>query len=353
MSVHQLATYKDVKKFHILSAIVLALSLITSLVVTQKASAVFSDVLVRFDRMQTSTASTGTVCANPSTVATEASVRVTFPTGYTVSGTAGNHTVSTATTTGWPAGAVAWPTIATATAVSSQTVTYPGGDLTVGTLYCFNWTGASAVTTQGSASNTNTGTVETFTSAPASIESSTYTVSTIADDTIDVTATVPQAFSFAINNTTDALGTLSSGSVTTSPSPRTITVNTNAQGGWMVWAREDATNAGLYSTFATKSIDTASPGTAATLAAGTEGYITGISDSQGGGSGTITVAGGYDYDLATDGASLDSTLRTLATSNGTASNAVLTIRNQVAIAGLTPAATDYSDQITFVGAGMF
>lgn len=347
-----LNSLKSVKKIHILSAVVLALSLVTSILATQKASAVFSDVLVRFDRMQISTASTGTICVNPSTVATEADVRVSFPTGYAVNATAGNHTVSTATTTGWPAGAVAWPSIATATNVTSQVVTFPSGDLTVGTLYCFNWTGASAVTTQSGASNANTGTVETRTSVPAQVDISTFTVSTITDDTIDVTATVPQAFSFAIDNTTDALGTLSSGSVTTSPTPRTITINTNAQSGWLVWAREDVTNAGLYSTFATKSIDTASPGTAATLSAGTEGYITGLSDSQGGGSGTISL-GNFDYDTGTDGASLDSTLRTVASSTGTASNAVLTIRNQVAIAGLTPAAADYSDQITFVGAGMF
>ena len=42
-----------------------------------------------------------------------------------------------------------------------------------------------------------------------------------------------------------------------------------------------------------------------------------------------------------------------AASNGTAANAVLTIRNQAAIAAITPAATDYTDSITFVGAGLF
>lgn len=235
--------------------------------------------------------------------------------------------------------------------MTGQVVTFPSTDLTVGTLYCFNWTNSAAVTTQSGASNSNTGTVETRTGGAAQIDISSYTTSTISDDTIDVTATVPQAFSFAINNTTDALGSLATGSVITSPTPRTITVNTNAQGGWLVWAREDS-NAGLYSTFATKSIDSASPGVAASLSAGTEGYITGISDSQGSGSGTITL-GAYDYDTGTDGAPLDNTLRTIATSNGTAGSAVLTIRNQVAISAITPAATDYTDSITFVGAGLF
>ena len=46
--------------------------------------------LVRFDRMKTSQATTGTVCAKPATTATETSVKVTFPTSYTVSSTVGN-----------------------------------------------------------------------------------------------------------------------------------------------------------------------------------------------------------------------------------------------------------------------
>jgi hypothetical protein len=53
------------------------------------------------------------------------------------------------------------------------------------------------------------------------------------------------------------------------------------------------------------------------------------------------------------GGGLDTTLRTIATSNGTAQNAVLTINNNVAISSLTSAAADYSDTITIVGAGLF
>ena len=97
---------------------------------------------VRFDRMQISTATTGTVCAKPTTTATEADVQVTFPTGYTL-GTAANFTVNT-TNTAWPTGGTAWPSIATATNVTGQVVTFPSGDLTVGTLYCFNWANSAA-----------------------------------------------------------------------------------------------------------------------------------------------------------------------------------------------------------------
>ena len=48
-----------------------------------------------------------------------------------------------------------------------------------------------------------------------------------------------------------------------------------------------------------------------------------------------------------------SKLRSLATSNGSANGAVLTLTNHVAISTITPAATDYTDTITVVGAGLF
>jgi hypothetical protein len=40
-------------------------------------------------------------------------------------------------------------------------------------------------------------------------------------------------------------------------------------------------------------------------------------------------------------------------SNGTASNAVLTLKNNAAIGSLTPASSDYADVVTLVGAGLF
>ncbi|HSX34265.1 MAG TPA: hypothetical protein VLF62_01320, partial [Candidatus Saccharimonadales bacterium] len=102
-----------------------------------------TQTMVRFDRLQTSAATTGTVCAKPATVGTEASVQVAFPTGYTL-GLAATFTVNT-TNNNWPAGGTAWPSIATASNVASQTVTFTSGDLTVGTLYCFNWANSAAV----------------------------------------------------------------------------------------------------------------------------------------------------------------------------------------------------------------
>jgi hypothetical protein len=219
-------------------------------------------------------------------------------------------------------------------------VTFPSSDLVVGTLYCFNWVNSAAVQVKSSATSSNGGTITTRTSTPTTIDTADYSTVSISDDQIAVSASVPQSFSFALSANTDALGSLSTGSVTTSPTPRTVTVNTNAASGWMVWAKD--ANTGLTSTTA---------GT--TIAAGTAGYNLGVTTSQSGGSGTITTAAPYVGTSLGQGAGLDTSLRTLTTSNGTAQNAVLTLKNNVAISTLTPAATDYTDVITVVGAGLF
>ena len=53
------------------------------------------------------------------------------------------------------------------------------------------------------------------------------------------------------------------------------------------------------------------------------------------------------------GGGLDTSLRALASSNGTANTAVLTIKNNVAIDPTLAAASDYTDTITVIGAGLF
>lgn len=332
-------------------AISMVAILIMFLVSASSSAAELTRTMVRFDRMKTSTATTGTVCAQPTTVAVEGKALVTFPAGYTVSPTAGNWTTNT-TNLAWPSGAVAWVGIGTATTAAAQVVTFPSGDLVVGTLYCFNWTNTAALSISASATNNNSGSIATQTGASVAIDSSNFSTASITDDQIIVSATVPQTFSFALNANTDSLGSLTTGSVTTSPTPRTATVNTNAKNGWNVWAK-DAAPAGLTSALAPYTIASTTPGTNSTLVAGTEGYNFGVTSSQVGGSGTITVAVPFVGIAAGQGGGLDITLRSLATSNGTANTAVLTLKNNVAISALTPAAGDYTDTITVVGAGLF
>lgn len=312
-------------------------------------AAALSEAMVRFDRMKISTQSTGTVCAKPVTTATEASMQVTYPTGYTL-GAAATFTVSTANLA-WPAGGTAWPGIGTATNVSGQVVTFPSGDLTPGTLYCFNWTNSAAVTIKATATSSNAGSVATRDAVPDVIDSESYTTASITNDEIVLTASVPAAFSFALSGNTDALGALTTSAVATSPTPRTVTIDTNASNGWQVWARD--LNTGLLSASTAATIGSTTPGTNSTLSAGTTGFNTGITSSQIGGSGVISVAAAFVGIAAGQGGGLDTSLRTLATSNGPAETAVLTIRNNVAIDATVPAASDYTDTITIVGAGLF
>ena len=314
------------------------------------ASPQLAQTFVRFDRLQISQQTTGTVCAKPTTVAsTEASVQVVFPTGYTL-GAVGTFTVNT-TNLNWPTGGTAWTGIGNASNVTSQTVTFPSGDLASGTtLYCFNWTNSAAVKVNAGAGSYS-GSVTTQTSAPATIDTASYSTVALTSDQIGVSASVPQSFSYAISNTSDNLGALSTGSVTSSPTPRTLTVNTNAGSGWVAWA-QDAT-AGLHSTAANYTVNSTTPGTNSTIAGGSEGYNMGVTSSQTGGSGTITVATPFVGGSTGKGGGLDTSLRTIASSTGTANNAVLTLTNNATIGSLTAAATDYSDTITLPAAAMF
>ena len=332
------------------SAAALAITSVIFMTTQFASAAAMTQTFVRFDRMKISAATTGTVCAKPTTASTEASVQVTFPTSYTVSTTTGNWTVNT-TNLAWPTSGTAWLGIGTATAAAGQVVTFPSTDLVVGTLYCFNWTNTAALSIKSSATTSNAGTVVTRDSVPTTIDTGDFSTASIADDQVVVTATVPQTFSFALSANTDALGSLSTGSVSTSPTPRTTTINTNAKNGWYVWAKDS--NTGLNSSSAAATIASTTPGSNSTLSAGTEGYNLGATSSQTSGSGTITVAAPFVGSGAGQGGGLDTSLRTVASSNGTANTAVLTLKNNAAISVITAAATDYTDTITLVGAGLF
>lgn len=316
-----------------------------------QAQAIFTQAYLRLDRMKASTTTGGTVCAKPATVGIEADVQVVFPTGFTVNTTAANWTV---TTTNLPSGATAWVSIGTATAVSSQTVTFPSGDLTVGTLYCFNFSATSTLTT-GTAGASKTGTITTRTSGPATIDTTTYATAVITDDQIAVTATVPQIFSFTLGGNSAALGTLSTSSVT-SASGVTLTIATNASAGWIAWVK----NAGLTSTATSETIP--SPGsvddTPSSLAS-TTGVVldTDITTDSSTGDGTVSQAAGYGAEYAgadtSSGGALSTTLQPIAASNGTTDGDVLTMILRAKVSAVQAAASDYADTLTVVGAGRF
>ncbi|NTW46474.1 MAG: hypothetical protein HGB18_05555, partial [Candidatus Moranbacteria bacterium] len=307
--------------------------------------------MVRLDRLAASTATGGTVCAKPASTATEATVKVTFPTGFTVGTTASNWTV---TTTNLPNGATAWPSIATATTVSGQDVTFPSGDLTAGTLYCFNFSGTTTLT-NSTAGDNKTGTITTQATGPSAIDSSGYALSIVSNDQIVVSATVPATFSFALSGNTDTF-TSNLSTTTTSTSGRTVTIGTNASSGWIAWVKSATATLSSASTGA--SIATAgSVDNSPSDLASTTGYVldVDVTTDSATGTGTVSQASNYGSEYngtnTTSGGALSTTFQPIAASSGTTDGDVLTLTERAKITAVQAAATDYTDTLTVVAAG--
>lgn len=336
----------------LLSAYILFTALFPVLLPSPADAANFTQAYLRLDRVKASTATGGMVCAKPATTGTEQNVQVAFPGGYTVNGTAANWTV---TTTNLPNGNTAWTGIGTATTVSSNTVTFASGDLNVGSLYCFNFAASSTLTT-GTAGDNQQASITTRTTTPTTLDSSTVALSVISDDQVTVSATVSPLFSFALSGNTMALSTLSTSSVISSTS-RTITIGTNGGSGWIAFVK--SANGYLSSTATSGTIP--SPGTIndtpESLAA-QAGYVLGVTITTDSATGTGTVSQAASYgaeyvDTSNQGGHLDTVFQPIAASSGTTDADVLTVVAKAKVSAVQAAAADYTDTLTFVGAGRF
>jgi hypothetical protein len=230
--------------------------------------------------------------------------------------------------------------------------------LSASTTYCFD------LTTSNSVHNPSAGEYHpVITETGGATDSTTVAVRVVSDDQVVVNATVPPSFNFALScpqsgpNRDNFGSNLASGSVS-STTGCDVTVNTNATTGWLAWAQD--ANTGLHSATASKTIASTTPGTNATLSSGTEGFVMGVTSiTQGSGSGgTTSATNAYGNNSggtagAGQGSGLDSTLRLFASSTGTASGAIVHVKESAAISAVTPAANDYTDTITIVGAGSF
>jgi hypothetical protein len=307
---------------------------------------------VRFSRMKASTASpfrvTFTVPSGNS--ATEASLKISFPDSFTVA-------TSGLTATASSCGATNLPGTLTATGnnTSGQKNITVGGvtNLTATTSYCVD---IDKTSTNDPVTNPAAGqytiTVATQDSVPATIDSTTVAARVIADDQIAVSAVVAPSFNFVIDsNTTSFTSTLDSSNVRQTTA-RTVTITSNASQGWIAWAKD--ANTGLTSAAAGKTIASTTPGTGATLSSGTEGYVLGVDKTDASGGGTVTVTAAYAGTSGdNNGSGLDTTYRQIGSSNGTANGDVLTLYGKAAITAVTPAAADYSDTWTVIGAGSY
>ncbi len=329
----------------------LLISILSPFLQPQTANAAVTESFVRFDRLSTGSAVTGTACLKTGTTGTETNVVIVFPIGWTISSNASDWTVSTTNLPLDPVGggaATAWPSIDTATSVSGLSVVFPGANLSTATFYCFNFAGANS--TIGSAGNDQTGQLKTQGGAPY-VDSVNWATSIVASnaDQIAVTASVSATMTFSLNANSVSLGTLSTSSVT-SGSSITQTVSTNARNGWTSWIK--SANAALHSTAASSDLTAGAYQTGAGNVidlASASGYVVDFNT----GSGSPTIATEYDGTNGTSGGKLDTIYEQTATTTAPANANTVTVVVRAKAGATTPAASDYADTLTLVAAGSF
>jgi hypothetical protein len=314
----------------------------TSVILTNMNSGGASSLIVEFTTSSSNTGTNGqlvfsgwTGSGGTGTVATSQTVATTL--------NSVNCTTITGASSNLPGSPTAAGTAGTGTiAITDSTA------LVASTSYCYVLSG-NAIT--NNPTSTGQGTVAVTAGSDAA---SNVAFDIISNDQVVVNATVPPSYTLALGGTTDNFtANLASGSVGTTTGV-TATVNTNAKNGWYLWGLDS--NTGLKSTTQSYTIASKTPGTNATLTAGTEGYVTGLPAggiTQGSGAGTTSATTAYASSGSGNGSGLDGTERQIASSTGTANGAIVTVKEYAAISAVTPAASDYSDTITLVGAGSF
>jgi hypothetical protein len=332
-------------------ALVLALLLAVNALMPAMADAgALSNTYVRLNRMAaTQATSFRLVFTTSADTQTEASLTIDF--GGTI--TVGAAPAPSSATCAAETGATALPGTLTG-AGASGVITISGvTNLAASTAYCVDLTSGTAVTNP--AAGEYYVNIATRTSAPATIDTARVAVRIVANDQITVTASVPPTFNFVLDgNTTAFTAELTPGTKRTTTA-RTVTVNTNAKTGWVTWLRNADAN-GLYSAGTNSNIAPTTPGTAVDVdaAPSTEQYVWGVTGTtQVAGVGTTTIASAYDATATNEGSGIDNSYRTVASSNGTSQDAVVTIVSAATISPITPASSDYTDIIQVIGAGNF
>lgn len=340
-------------------ALALALTLgLNALIPSMADAGALTNTYLRLGRMSAATTtSVRLVFSTSPTVATEDNIRINFngtdATQWTTAGAVNATQTASSASCAAETGATAVPGILTA-AGATGVVTISGvTNLTASTAYCVDLTSATAVTTPAAGEFHPIITTQASTTV---IDQAIVALRVVSNDSITVTANVPPTFNFQLDSNTTAFTTDLTPGTKTQTTARTFTVNTNAKVGWVAWLRNADTN-GLYSAGVAKDIAPTTPGTAVNVdaAPSTEQYVWGASAlSQGTGAGTTTLSAAYDATGATnDGSGVDNSYRAVATSNGTAASAVVTLTASATISGITPAASDYTDIIQVIGAGNF
>jgi hypothetical protein len=230
--------------------------------------------------------------------------------------------------------------------------------LSATTTYCVDLTSATAVT--------NAAAGEYHPIVTVGSDTTTLSIRTISDDQVVITATVPPTFNFVITggNTDTFSANLSTGSVV-STNGKAVTITTNAASGWITWVKSLNGSSGASTKGALKSSSASNytiPTTNAnvlgsvshTLTPGSEDYGLGVTittDSAGGG--VVALDAAYDGTSTKAGVLDPNNFRAVASANGTTNGDTITLTERATIQGGTPAANDYTDTLTIIGAADF
>lgn len=334
---------------HILLSLAVAAGLVEPFLFAGPAQAAFTFVEYRPDRMAAATAPSGVVCVKTGTSGTESTMTIVFPSTYTIDTTTSNWTLDT-TASNIPSGTTQWPSTGSGNATSAnnstKAVAFTVGDLSSGaTTYCLHFT-AGGTSVSGSAANDLSGSIATDVDSAKS-----YAVSlvTAGSEQITVTATVPPTFTFSLSSNSEALGTLSTGSVT-SGAASTLSISTNATSGWQAWmksangtlhstATSDDISAGTYQTGSGNIVDLSS----------TTGYVVDVNT----GTGTPTVDAAFDGNTTNKGGVPSTNFAFIATKGTPGAGDTVDIIARAKPSATNKAATDYTDTLTITAAGQF
>jgi len=336
---------KNKAKFGIIGTLLIAIGVFNLLGVEEAMAGTLSHSEVMEYNMVT--AGTSEVAFSFTTASAGAtSVSLDFN-GWTGSSAGSVNTTQTVSTTGCTSltGATnVLPGSSLTAAGSGSTITVSNVTaLAASTSYCAILSSTSAVTNP-----TASGVSDVIVTAGS--DSSSNAIDIVSNDQYTVSATVAPTFTLSLSGNSDTFsGNLSSTALTTTSSI-TATVNTNAIDGWLLWAQD--TNAGLRSASVAHTIPSVTAATntimnGATI--GTEAYALGVSSVTSG-----NATSGYLDSSGISGGGLSSTSFNQIASNTTpSSNDSVVIKELADISATTPAASDYSDTITIVGAGSF
>src|SRR5665213_616127 len=311
------------------------------------APAVFAlSYLVKPEVLETNMNATGTsaliIYLTTSASNTGTALSLTFPAGYTVNGTQTyGTTFGTPSCTAITGATSVLPGAPTASG-SGQVITFSGiTAMSINHSYCgvlYGTTGVSNNSVTNPAAGVYAGSITAGVDQPAQ-----FADDVISNDQVVVSATVPASFTLVISASTDPftanLSPISIGATT----GVTATVTTNGTG-WYIYGTD--ANTGLHSASTSTTVPSATVGAADSLTAGTAGYDTAITSAQ--------TTGNYAAGAPGVGSGLSSTtMEKLVTGTGPTASQTAVFKEYAAISGLTPAATDYTDTITLVGAGTF